>query len=523
MGRKVESARPAGTGTGAAEGCAQDSVPVAKVEGHETPPLDWRAEVARLAKLSPIEYDRRREGAAAALGCRVGTLDQAVAAARGNGEGPAGQGKSLDLPDVEPWPAPVEAAELLDELTRAIRSFVVMSDEATTASALWVVFAHCLDLFEFSPRLLINSPLPECGKSTLVELLAELTPRPLPVNNITSAALFRTIELARPTILIDEADTFLRDSEELRGLVNSGHRRNLAFVVRNVEVQGQHEPRKFSTWCVMAIAGLGRQHATVEGRSIAIAMRRKLPGERTERLDGEARERLRCLARKIARWREDNSGALARAASSSPPLPGRAGDNWTPLLAVAAVAGGPWPELARAAAATLSGGAGKDGRCELLLRDLKAIFDDAGAADGWLPTEQILQRLNAMEESPWSEWSRGKPLTAQGLRSLLEPFKVYSSHNVQRTKRGYARAAFLDVWTRYLAKPAEEGVAIRPSVRNPAAARVSGDNASVRDGSAPDGCEKAGNPAPARVLDGRTDAPPLRGGDGAAGVKEWRL
>jgi hypothetical protein len=50
--------------------------------------------------------------------------------------------------------------------------------------------------------------------------------------NISSPAFFRVIEEARPTLVIDEADTWLQGNDELRGILNSGYTRKTAFVVR---------------------------------------------------------------------------------------------------------------------------------------------------------------------------------------------------------------------------------------------------------------------------------------------------
>ena len=81
-----------------------------------------------------------------------------------------------------------------------------------------------------------------------------MTPKSELASNITAAALFRYIEAVRPTLLIDEADAFVKDNEELRGILNSGHTKVAANVIRNVEVNGEHKPRRFSTWAPKAIA-----------------------------------------------------------------------------------------------------------------------------------------------------------------------------------------------------------------------------------------------------------------------------
>src|SRR6516225_2261104 len=97
--------------------------------------------------------------------------------------------------------------------------------------------------------------------------------RPLLASNISPAALFRVIEAARPTMLIDEADTFAANSDDLRCIVNSGHTRSAAYVVRTVGED--FTPRKFSTWSAMAIAAIGKLPATIEDRSILINLSRR--------------------------------------------------------------------------------------------------------------------------------------------------------------------------------------------------------------------------------------------------------
>ena len=74
-----------------------------------------------------------------------------------------------------------------------------------------------------------------------------MTPKSELAANITASSLFRYIEAVRPTLLIDEGDAFVKDNEELRGVLNSGHTKVAANVIRNVEVNGEYKPRRFST------------------------------------------------------------------------------------------------------------------------------------------------------------------------------------------------------------------------------------------------------------------------------------
>ena len=129
----------------------------------------------------------------------------------------------------------------------------------------------------------------------------------------------------------------------------------------------------------------------------------------------------------------------------------RAADNWRPLLAIADLAGGLWPDRAREAAKALSGvtdDADQDVRI-LLLSDIRNIFKQQGKDR--LPTDLLLSKLNAMQERPWPEW-RGRPLTARGLARLLEPFgvKPKAIRVGDATPRGYLASDFEEVFARYL-------------------------------------------------------------------------
>ena len=88
--------------------------------------------VARLARLSPLDYERVRESEASRLGIRrVMALDAEVKKARPR-TGDDVYGGELMFPECEPWPTPVDGAELLEELARTARTFVVLPPPTPT-------------------------------------------------------------------------------------------------------------------------------------------------------------------------------------------------------------------------------------------------------------------------------------------------------------------------------------------------------------------------------------------------------
>ena len=276
-------------------------------------------------------------------------------------------------------------------------------------------------------------------------------PRALLSSNISPASLFRIVEKYSPTLLVDEADSFLRDKEELRGILNSGHTRDAAYVVRTVG--DENEPRRFSTWAAKAVALIGHLPDTLADRSLVVPMRRRAAGEHVERLRLDRADGFEDLRRRAARWAADRLGELRGA---DPEVPGelgdRAADNWRPLLAIADLAGGEWPGRARRAALALSGNGSepRDSVREQLLADIREAFEERGP--GRLLTEDLLQDLRAREDRPWGEWRGGHPLSAVQLPRLLKPFGVRPRlfRTGPKVARGYEPESFADAFSRYL-------------------------------------------------------------------------
>jgi len=407
-------------------------------------------EIAHLAKLPPLEYERERKKAAERLSIeRISTLDAIVEGRREKPQATQGQGRALSLPELEPWHEPVDGATLLEELVAAILRYVIMDTKAADAVALWVIHTHIFDIFDVTPRLGITSPEKQCGKTTLLDVLQCLVRRALLAANVSASVVFRTIEMVRPTLLIDEADTFLHENQELRGALNSGHRCNGEFI-RNVS--DAHEPRLFSTFAPVAIALIGKLPDTLEDRSILISLHRRKQNELVTQFRADRTDELNRLARMTARWAQDTSAKLAGADPAMPEgLFNRLADNWRPLLAIADIVGGDWPGRARNAAIALSAG-GDTEQSSLrtqLLADIRDIFKEQQADR--LPSSDLAQALANMEERPWGDW-HGKAITPNVLARQLQHFRIRPGNAKfdGKTLKGYERRQFEEHWSRYL-------------------------------------------------------------------------
>jgi putative DNA primase/helicase len=373
-----------------------------------------------------------------------------------------------------------------------------------------VFHAHLHDTAEISPILALTSPTPECGKTTALNLIGALVPKALASSNITAAAVFRGIEKWRPTLLVDEADTFLKNNDDLRGVINSGHYRRAAFVIR---VTGENlEPTRFTTWAPKVIALIGKLPPTLASRSIHIEMRRMAPGEtaepvRLERLD------FTTVVASVARWAQDHDLSLRDAEPDMPgSLLGRRADNWRHLFAIADLAGGIWPARARAAAETLTAKGSEQTTGILLLEDINLIF----AAEGKdrISSAALVEKLVDIETRPWGEWSRGKPITVRQLARLLAPFGVGPAkiRTGTTTLQGYRLESFDDAFARYPLKEPEHR-------HNP---QKSAENRPIRSGThidpVPD--ENPRKPAENRQCSGVLDETRVAGDE--QGIGPWR-
>jgi hypothetical protein len=202
-------------------------------------------------------------------------------------------------------------------------------------------------------------------------------------------------------------------------------------------------------------------------------MRRRAPGEHVEpfrrrvyETEGHAlRDRLAVWARSV----ED------AAASAWPTMPegivDRDSDLWEPLLTVADLAGGDWPDRARVTAVTLVTDS-RESTPSLgvrLLADLWAVFQDpAKQGQNALFTSSILKMLEDREDTPWGELVGGKPVTARWLARRLKPYGV-TPKTVRidsDTAKGYFAADLADAWERYVPSSRQKSVTSVTSVTN---------------------------------------------------------
>ena len=388
------------------------------------------------------------------------------------------QGQCIIPKDPDPWPDPVDGRRLLDEIVEILNRFLVLPEGAAETMALWVLFTYVHDAGQISPYLAFQSPEKRCGKTLTLDIMDMLVLRPLNSSNATPAAIFRTIEAYRPTLLLDEVETFIKDrNSDLTGILNAGHRKSKAAILRTVG--DNHEPRSFSVWAAKAFALIGKLPATLQDRSLVIRMKRRARDELVERFRHDRMEpQCVVLKRKAFRWAKDHFDSLREADDPNLPegLNDREADNWRPLFAIAAKVGGEWPSRARRTAIVVSAAANEvdDSVGIQILEDIKSLF--AKLDRDKLSSEEIVSELATMEDRPWGEWKSGKPITKHQLAKLLKRFEIASKTiklGSTKTLKGYALDQFSDAFSRYIpsqlvtASPPNNGAGLSPiSKRN---------------------------------------------------------
>ncbi|GAB2722230.1 DUF3631 domain-containing protein [Kitasatospora kifunensis] len=369
--------------------------------------------------------------------------------------------KSTETPD---RPGPEDGAALLNDVETFHRRYNVFPSEAAyVAVVLWDAHTHLLDAFESTPRLAFLSPEPGSGKTRALEIIDTLAPRPMLTTDVSPAALFRSVSdtEARPTVLFDEVDTTFgpkaAGNEDLRGLINSGHRRS-GVVLRCVGDGNTQTVQPFPVYAALAMGGLGDLPDTIMSRSVIIRMRRRAPNEkvkpfreRTTKAEGHV------LRDRLATWADSVRDQLTDTWPEMPDgISDRPADVWEPLLAVADAAGGDWPERARAACVHLVTAAKANDKGSLgirLLADLRDIFN---GAERMLSTE-LLSKLAGLDDAPWADLD-GKVITARALARMLGDYVTADNDPIKprniktgpkSSAKGYYATDLADAWLRY--------------------------------------------------------------------------
>jgi hypothetical protein len=344
---------------------------------------------------------------------------------------------------------------ILSELAETITAYVAMpSDEATVAVALWTAATHAQECWQHATRLVMRSPQKRCAKSRLMDVVSGASRKAIITVNASTAAIFRSIdENDPPTLFVDEADTIFGKrqtdtTEDLRGLLDAGFGRGRPALRC---VGPKQEPTFFATFAMACLAAIGDTIPdTITDRAVVVTMRRRLPGEQVlSYREGRDRPAIQALGDEVGAWIRGNLDTL-RDADPDLPVIDRAADVWSPLVAVADLAGGSWPERARNAATVFTAEADADAVDESLsirlLMDLQTVFTEPV-----MSSRDLVAKLRAIDSAPWDQFDF-KP---RDLARRLHPYGVRPDRvrpDGQQV-RGYQLEDLTDTFARYIPPP----------------------------------------------------------------------
>jgi hypothetical protein len=290
--------------------------------------------------------------------------------------------------------------------------------------------------------------------------------RPVKLDAVTTAALYRLLDATHPTMMIDEADNLglaLRDTGRLRAVLNSGHRQGgmLAITVKD-------HVRWFSVFSPLALAlpdMFGELPRTLNERCITISLERSDGGRKLKRFDAVHPDpALNAAYLQILIWQREAK------LNPDPEMPARNrwADNWRPLISIADALG--WGERAREAMAIFIRESYDADIKISLLNAIRRVFDARGVDFLW--TDPLLEALHGLDGAEWCEFRgvRGDQqphkLKSSELALMLRDFKIKPRTIWQgprtpgnRSRKGYRREQFEQVWRAYC----EDGTASQSS------------------------------------------------------------
>ncbi|HXC34777.1 MAG TPA: DUF3631 domain-containing protein [Candidatus Acidoferrales bacterium] len=375
---------------------------------------------------------------------------------------------ALIFESIVPHPEPVVVGELLTEIENTIKKHVVLSDAAATALAVWVLHTYVYERRNTVAYVAIESPEKRCGKTTLLSVLAAMASKPLIASNVTVGALFRAIDTCRPTLFIDEADTFLAGSSTMRGIINSGNTWRTAYVIRSSKSKSKQSRareqaeagegadqkhtnsglERYSCWCPKVIAMIGKVPDTIADRSIVVPMARKLVSEARAPL---AQLEPSAIKAKCARFAQDQGRAIGQCGKiHGDGLNDRAADTFDPLYVIARLAGEHWEQKLHTAALALAPIVqSRNSGAELLL-DIYTVF--ALSSGEKMFTRHLIATLSNEEFATASMAAKYSSIDEFEISKRLRPYGIKPSliRIGKKVGKGYWAKDFTEALARYV-------------------------------------------------------------------------
>ncbi|MCS5478725.1 DUF3631 domain-containing protein [Corynebacterium sp. YIM 101645] len=354
-------------------------------------------------------------------------------------------------------------AALLDDLAAWMDRYIKTAQPGDLHTlVLWAVHTHLALALYTSPRLLLDSPVPGSGKTTVLDHLNRLCHKPMQAASLSSPSLLvRFLEHGPRTVLVDEADRTLNPKaegvSELLAVLNSGYRRGASRPVLIPDREGGWATREMPTFGPVAMAGNAPDLPDdTRSRCIRVLLLPDTEGT-VEDSDWELIEQGALdLHARIETWADYVREDVRTTRPEYPEgLKGRNRERWAPLLRVAYAAGGHWPgrclelidadlerqEMDREA------GLQRTARHIVLLDHIRQVWTEGRP---FMPTMELLALLKSTHPDYWKHHDYGE-LTRQGLaRMLANHFNIRAVRETGGDRhRGYFYVDLEPAWNAF--------------------------------------------------------------------------
>jgi hypothetical protein len=333
-------------------------------------------------------------------------------------------------------------------LDAVMQSRVVLTFEQQIVVALWVIHTYVYDRFLHTPRLLLDSHEPGCGKTALGHLVEVLANSTNFVSSASPAVIYHTLRKAQgTTFILDEIENSRLWAVDrlLLNVFDAGHRKG--GVVKRVI---KNEVVEFPVFAPLMMMGVREKRFPPQllSRSINIHMERHRDGSDEVDPDDPKFASVRAV---LSQW----ANGFQRPEKCELPrgLVGREGaDNWRCLIEIAATL----DYLATASAVASVMYRPMTNLVVRLLWDIFRVFEACAVDALWV--EDLLTALHQLPDARWDEvgldeGAAPRKLNRADLLLLLRKKGIRTRSvwkqldNGQReSRRGFYRKDFERVW-----------------------------------------------------------------------------
>jgi hypothetical protein len=312
--------------------------------------------------------------------------------------------------------------------------------EFAVTVAAWVLHTYVFDRFIHTPRLLVHSREPGCGKTALFACVEGMANNAFRDSAVTPAVIYhQLLDCPRTTLLLDEIEhsTLWKQHDPIVAIIDTGHRQGgyIPRVIRGKVV-------RFPTFAPLALAPVFNRRSRekfplqIVSRSISLELVKRREGRDEIFSDDPRFPPIRAI---INRWAE----TFQRSKTIILPqqFHGRTADNWRVLIAIGDALG--YGATVRAAAIAVEA-ASFDPELRFY-GDIFDVFEKKQVDRFW--TSELVQALREIEHGLWAALTNDAfydRLYRKGI-DYRTVWKV-GADGTRRSNKGFYREQFEPVW-----------------------------------------------------------------------------